>query len=125
MLFRSGGEEQVRFKGTYASMEFDATDNSILLMGGENKLYYPSNGAGLGAQRAYFKIGSDAQHAPMRVTSFSISFGDDQTTGVIDIVQVIELKDDNWYSVDGRFIGAKPTQPGIYLNNGKKVMIKE
>ena len=121
----ASGDTRVRFLGTYKSTMFDATDNTVLLLGGNNKLYYPGNGAGIGAQRAYFKIGSDALHAPMRVTSFSISFGDDQTTGVIDIVQVIELKDDNWYSVDGRFIGAKPTQPGIYLNNGKKVMINK
>ena len=108
-------------------MEFDATDNSILLMGGENKLYYPSNGAGLGAQRAYFKIGSDAQHAPMRVTSFSISFGDGGTTTGVIAVDASELKNndsDAWYNIYGIKLEGKPTQKGLYINNGIKVVIE-
>ena len=54
-------------------------------MGGENTLYYPTSGAGIGAQRAYFKIGSDAALA-RRLTSFNIDFGgDDETTGIIEL----------------------------------------
>ena len=55
----TSGDERVRFLGTYKSTAFDAEDKSILLMGGANTLYYPTAGAGIGAQRAYFKIGSD------------------------------------------------------------------
>ena len=51
-------DERVRFLGTYKSTTFDAEDKSILLMGGANTLYYPTAGAGIGAQRAYFKIGT-------------------------------------------------------------------
>ena len=50
------GDNRVRFLGTYKSTAFDAEDKSILLMGGANTLYYPTAGAGIGAQRAYFKI---------------------------------------------------------------------
>ena len=50
-------DERVRFVGTYKSTAFTAADNSILLLGGENKLYYPAAGAGIGSCRAYFKIG--------------------------------------------------------------------
>ena len=31
---------------------------------------------------------------------------------------------DHWFTLDGRRLQAKPTAPGIYVNNGKKVMIK-
>ena len=51
------GDNRVRFLGTYKSTAFGAEDKSILLMGGANTLYYPTAGAGIGAQRAYFKIG--------------------------------------------------------------------
>ena len=52
-------DARVRFLGTYKSTTFDAEDKSILLLGGENKLYYPAAGAGIGSCRAYFKIGED------------------------------------------------------------------
>ena len=31
---------------------------------------------------------------------------------------------DHWFTLDGRRLQAKPTVPGIYVNNGKKVVIK-
>ena len=69
------GDNRVRFLGTYKSTTFDAEDKSILLLGGENKLYYPAAGAGIGAQRAYFKIGDDGALLARRLTAFNIDFG--------------------------------------------------
>ena len=117
-------DQRVRFIGTYKSTTFDATDNTVLLLGAANKLYYPGNGAGLGAQRAYFKLGSGAALA-RKLTSFNIDFGDeDNTTGVIEVKEVREVKDDSWYSLDGRKLDSKPTAKGIYINGGRKVVIK-
>ena len=31
---------------------------------------------------------------------------------------------DEWYSLDGRRLQSQPTQKGVYINNGKKVIIK-
>ena len=31
---------------------------------------------------------------------------------------------DAWYTIDGRKLDGKPTQRGIYINNGKKTIIK-
>ena len=31
---------------------------------------------------------------------------------------------DEWYSLDGRRLGSKPATKGVYINNGKKVVIK-
>ena len=31
---------------------------------------------------------------------------------------------DAWYTLDGRRLQGKPTASGIYINNGKKVVIK-
>jgi hypothetical protein len=30
----------------------------------------------------------------------------------------------DWYMLDGRRLNQKPTQPGLYIVNGKKVVIK-
>ena len=119
-------DERVRFVGTYKSTAFDAEDQSILLMGGSNTLYYPQSGASIGAQRAYFKIGSGDAEAPAFIASFNIDFGDGETTGIISVHDsgFTVNGSDAWYSLDGRKLDGKPTQRGVYINNGKKVVIK-
>ena len=32
--------------------------------------------------------------------------------------------DDKWYTLDGRRLSGKPTAKGLYINAGKRVMIK-
>jgi len=120
-------DERVRFLGTYKSTTFDAEDKSILLMGGGNALYYPTTGVGLGAQRAYFKIGDDNALLARRLTAFNIGFGEDDATGIISIENgklKIENDADAWYSLDGRKLQGKPSRAGVYINNGIKVVIK-
>ena len=139
-----GGDMRVRFLGTYKSTEFNAEDKSILLMGGSNNLYYPNTGAGIGAQRAYFKIGDGDVLLTRGITHFNIDFGDGETaTGIISIGQMDNLQSDNsknagaWYSIDGRKVAngplsprgrltleEKPTAKGLYINNGKIILIK-
>ena len=121
------GDTRVRFCGTYKSTAFDSEDKSILLMGAENTLFYPITGSGIGAQRAYFKIGGELL-APS-LTAFNIDFGEgDNATDIksIDNLTIYDLPfdADGWYSLDGRKLVGKPTQHGIYINNGKKVVIK-
>ena len=120
------GDNRVRFLGTYKSTTFDAEDKSILLMGGENTLYYPTAGAGIGAQRAYFKIGSDGALLARRLTAFNIDFGDDDnTTGIISTTNYTNsTNSDAWYSLDGRRLQGQPSVKGLYIVNGKKVIVK-
>ncbi len=118
-------DERVRFLGTYKSTAFDAEDKSILLMGAANTLYYPTTGAGIGAQRAYFKVGGEGALLARRLTSFSIDFGDGEATGIISTTNYTnDTNSDAWFTLDGRKLDGKPTQRGIYINNGKKVAIK-
>ena len=118
-------DERVRFLGTYKSTAFDAEDKSILLMGGANTLYYPTAGAGIGAQRAYFKIGSDGALLARRLTAFNINFGDEEATGIISTTNYTnDTNSDAWYSLDGRRLSAKPSRAGVYINKGIKVVIK-
>ena len=120
-------DERVRFVGTYKSTAFNADDKSILLMGSENTLYYPTAGAGIGAQRAYFKIGSEGALLARRLTAFNIGFGDDEATGIISLTPAPSPKgegSDYWYTLDGRRLNGKPSRAGVYINNGIKVVIK-
>ena len=119
-------DDRVRFVGTYKSTAFDSEDKSILLLGGENKLYYPAAGAGIGAQRAYFKIGDDGALLARCLTAFNIDFGDDEATGIISVHGSGSMVSgsDAWYTLDGRRLSQKPSRAGVYIYKGVKVAIK-
>ena len=46
------------------------------------------------------------------------------TSGISDITPSEESKDNGkWYTIGGTLLNGAPTQPGIYLHNGKKIVI--
>ncbi len=45
-----------------------------------------------------------------------------RTTGISTVGAASET--DGWFSLDGRKLDGKPTKKGLYINNGKKVVIK-
>ena len=61
----------------------------------------------------------DIQFIPLT----SIGGGDD-TTAIMEIIQPAANGTGDWYSLDGRKLSAKPTQKGVYIQNGKKIVIK-
>lgn len=67
---------------------------------------------------AVYPNGSESRPVTYRVTV---------TTGISEITRLgdnSEMTGDTWYDVQGRRIGSKPSQKGIYINNGIKVVIK-
>ena len=46
-----------------------------------------------------------------------------QTTGIADI-RLETTPDSHYYSLDGRQLNGKPTQKGIYINGGRKIIIQ-
>lgn len=45
------------------------------------------------------------------------------TTG-IHAAEAAPVRSDDWYSLDGRRLSVKPSVKGVYINNGRKVVIK-
>ena len=88
----------------------------------------PQSGASIGAQRAYFKLnGLTAVTPGSGINSFALNFGDGESVTGISLTPDPSPKgegSDYWYSTDGRRLSGKPTKKGIYINNGKKVVIK-
>jgi len=59
------------------------------------------------------------------LTSFSIDFGEgDNATGIINVSAEARNDADGWYSLDGRRLQGKPMKSGVYINNGRKIVIK-
>ncbi len=119
----SGGS----FKGTYAPLEItDVNRDEVLLLATGNKLGYAktdrtvANGKALGTCRAYFEITGAAA-----VRSFIMDFGDEQTTGITTTNAEPSTNEGiGWYDLSGRRLQGKPAQKGVYIQNGKKVIIK-
>jgi hypothetical protein len=55
----------------------------------------------------------------------SIGNGDDETTGIMDHGQwIMDKASDEWFDLQGRRINSQPTKEGIYIHNGKKVIVR-
>ena len=116
----------VDFVGTYEPLSFSDADPSILFLGTESTLYYPLSGAYIGAQRAYFRLkGIAAGDTHNQARAFVLNFGDSETTGILSTTNLTnDTNSDAWYDLSGRRLNGKPTQKGLYINNGCKVVIK-
>ena len=100
----------------------DGDTKAVLFLAANNTLLNPSAlPADMKGFRAYFQLkGETASLA----RAFSIDFGDGETTGIIAIGTDRAASTDNaTYTLDGRRI-SKATQKGVYIQNGKKVIIR-
>ena len=120
----------VTFKGNYDYLGFTEENRSILFLGTQNKLFYPLSGASIGACRAYFQLnggitaGDPASAAPVR--AFVLNFGGERA-GIQGLTPDPSSKGEGseyWYSLDGRRLSQRPSRAGVYINNGKMVVIK-
>ena len=115
---------RVRFIGTYNTILFnDNNKDGVLLLGNDSKLHYVKAGAGLGGMRAYFLVGSDEQAQARQLSTFNIDF-DDEATAIASVQAVKHAVSDTWHTLDGRRLQKQPTQRGIYISNGRKIIIK-
>ena len=69
------------------------------------------------ANKCWLEIPNSANAAP----AMTIVFGEVTGIGVIDKGQ---LTNDIWYDLNGRKLQGRPTKKGVYINNGRKVVIK-
>ena len=100
----------------------DGDTKAVLFLAAGNKLLNPSAlPADMKGFRAYFQLKGEAASL---ARAFSIDFGDGETTGIIAIGTDRAASTDNaTYTLDGRRI-SKATQKGVYIQNGKKVIIR-
>ncbi|MBO4800597.1 MAG: choice-of-anchor J domain-containing protein [Bacteroidaceae bacterium] len=134
------------FRGSYDPVSLTPNDKSNLFLGAGNTLYWPNaanNTDGnyhLNACRAFFHIDDGNT-----VKAFVLNFGDeDETTGIAHEVEGSGFLDkpsgraerkvqgeDSWFDLSGRRLSVPSASSvrsglhrGIYINNGKKIVIK-
>ncbi len=94
-----------------------------LYLGAENTLYYPESPIEIGAFRAYFIASEESGNAK----SIVLNFGDDnESTGIKQISNLSNTSNlsNSYITLDGRRLLSQPTSAGLYIINGKKVLIK-
>lgn len=115
---------KVSFIGIYNPETLPAGDASNLYLGAGNQLYWPNKARTLNAFRGYFNVnlGGDSQ-----VRAFRLNFGEEVITGIIDVPgSGLNAQDgaDDWFTLSGMRQSGKPSQKGIYIHGGKKVVVK-
>ena len=116
---------EVQMVGCYSPVSVDANDKSILFMGGDNTLYYSTENRNIRSCRAYFSVPYINQTPGAKARAFVLNFDDEEATGILEIsADSKEKKDDAWYSLAGVRLSGKPTQRGMYINKGNKVVIQ-
>ena len=116
-------------KGSFSPVSFTANDRSILFLGAENKLYYPTANMNINSCRAYFQLNDGSN-----VKEFKLNFGEDEETHLLSP----EGKDIATsprgglegviYDLSGRKINCQLSTAnsqlpkGLYIVNGKKII---
>ena len=112
------GDYTVNYVGTYAGTTLNATDNANAYIVKNSMLYNVTSDVNLGAYRAYFTV-----TAPSSVKALTFNF--DGETGIEAIDEAVNGESSNgkWYNLAGQRV-SKP-QKGIYIVNGKKVLVNK
>ena len=111
------------FVCSFSQVSLTADDRSVLYLGSNSKLYYPSAAVTMGSCRAYFQLKSiTAGDKSSSARAFVMNDGETTAISVVSIED--KLNDDEWYDLNGRRYQGLPAQKGLYINNGIKVIIK-
>ena len=117
-------DRHVAFAGIYSPKTIAGEDRTILFVGAENQLYYPNGEAAtnINSFRAHFQLkgitAGDVAHS-------RLFFGDDETNGITTTnLTNFTNKAGAWFDLSGRKLDGKPTKKGVYIHEGRKVVIK-
>jgi hypothetical protein len=114
----------VKFIGSYSAKTdgFKANEAFFSVSAEKNDYYWGPSSAYMAPLAAYFQI---PEGAAARVIEFEEADG---TTTAINFAtfsnDVEKMNAEGWYTIGGQKLNGAPTQKGLYINNGKKVIIK-
>ncbi|MBQ8656597.1 MAG: discoidin domain-containing protein [Prevotella sp.] len=104
--------DNVRFVGNFAQFQVTGSEGYAAFKGNGQLAWLNNEGTTVGAFRAY--LADVPEGARVYV---------DGTTGV-DLNPTLTQEAETWYDLQGRRLGSKPTRKGIYIRNGRTVVVK-
>ena len=120
--------EHVDFVGSCSPVTLTGGNRSLLYLGGTNTLYYPNADMTIGACRAYFRLKDglvldELSGGSASVRAFILNF-DGKVKSTDISTHRAATAPDGIYTPDGRRLPGMPTAKGLYILNGKKIIIK-
>lgn len=115
------GENGFFMQGTYGAKTDLLDDGTNLFLGEGNKFYKPAKGSTkMKGMRAFFIVPQGTNLAALRANI------DGATTAIDELTTVVEQPTDNRiYNLQGQFVGTSfEGLHGVYVQNGKKVLVK-
>ena len=109
------------FKGTAVEKEVTAEEvaaTNFYVLTDQNQFVWVKDAGTIAAHRCWLEI-APSQAAGARRIVFSGS----ETTG-IDAATLRDMTTGDWYDLNGRKLNGMPTKKGVYIFNGRKVVVK-
>ncbi len=97
-------------------------DGQSIFLGKENSLGYTKAPRMLGCFHAYLVV--PYQKGQQAVRSIKCYLDGEEATGIFNVPVKTTVADGAYYDLQGRKIEGKPTRTGLYIQNGRKVVIK-
>ena len=115
------------FEGSYVPFAITSENiNQIAYLGADDVLGYATEARTLKAFRAHFVLPTTVS-GTRAMTRAIINYGDG-TTAIVSlrdgITERVGSAADGWYDLQGRRLEGRPQAKGIYIRDGKKVVIK-
>ena len=142
------------FTGTYTNLTYGSEPMTGHIYGFASKsktvdghdveagqFVHAKDGASVPPMRCYLTYKNGAQRAPMRASALGATGTDTDVPsritvrlvsagGTVTVVGTLdtvtgEMDINTWYDMNGRLLETEPTAPGLYIHNGKTIMIKK
>ena len=117
----------VSFLGTYSPMHVEAGNPHLLFLGVGNTLYMQrTDKAGTHRSlRACFRLNDSPAAGVRRIV---MNLDEEKTTGIEEVTDstpsTLNSQSSEWWTLSGVKLEKMPTEKGVYICNGTKVMIK-
>ena len=119
----SYGLNTIYMVGSYAHTYVTGGDQSVMFMDAEKVICYPTEDAALNSFYAYFEIPSLQGAEETAVKAYTVDF-DGGVVGIKDVDIDNEQYPKGWYTITGVKLSQMPVERGVYINNGRKVIIR-
>ena len=114
----------IRVRGIYNASEIAMSTNPRYVLGDEGRFYQIADNIQQKAFRSYVEESSEVSHSRLH---FYINGVDEdlspETTGIRDMVRTRDRKTETVFDLQGRRM-EQPVKPGLYIIDGKKVVVK-
>ncbi|MDE6786061.1 MAG: hypothetical protein K2J46_03355 [Muribaculaceae bacterium] len=100
----------------------ETAEEYYALLTGVNEVYSASANGTLNEETGKYTVTIPVHRIDAVVTNVTV-FNQVGGGDAVENVEAVKAVDNNWYSIDGVRV-AQPTRPGLYIHNGKKIIVK-